>query len=172
MFALQANGRWFETNLKHQTNKEEKKMLTLETLKKKRFQAIKDRNKVMSACLSTLIGELQTDEKDGETITEAKIVDLANKYQKKVESNISDCKKIGRLELISSYEAEIEALQEIVKASSLKELTDDEILELVSNVGATQMKDMKLVMEELNRSFAGRFNAGKASALVKKALMK
>ncbi|HHJ3076299.1 TPA: GatB/YqeY domain-containing protein [Vibrio parahaemolyticus] len=147
-------------------------MLTLETLKQKRFQAIKERNKVMSVCLSTLIGELQTSEKDGNVITEATIVKLINKHQKTVESNISDANKAGRQELIPSYETEIEALKKIAQASSLKDLTDTEILSIVEKVGATEMKDMKLVMAELNANYAGRFNAGKASGLIKQALMK
>lgn len=145
-------------------------MLSLSLLKKERLQALRQKNKVKSSVLSTLLGEMQISEKNGLVIDEPYIVKQITTLSKKAEENLLICEDTGRDVQAATFRAEIDECTELLKHSSLVELSVDEIVEIIEQLGATSMAQMSEVMRYLRSNFEGRHNPSLVSQIVKKTL--
>ncbi|CAH7344993.1 putative GatB/YqeY domain-containing protein [Vibrio chagasii] len=145
-------------------------MLSLAVLRKEKMLAFKAGNKSKASLISVFLSDLQLLEKEGEQITEKMIISAIASASKKARSNLKICEDSGRAEGVSQYKAEIAIYDEVVSLSSLTSMTEQEILDVVQEVGATQMSDMGKVMAKLKTDFGGRFDPSKASALIRSKL--
>lgn len=109
------------------------------------LQARKDNNKVLKALLSTLIGELTTLEKDGNTIDDSLVVKKIKVYL----TNIDTCIASTTDERLESLTAEKAYLQALVPA----QLSEDEIKVIVKNYS-----DMKTLMTFMSTTYPGRYD--------------
>lgn len=91
---------------------------------------------------------LQIEKDNGITVDDDKIIEIIAKEVKGKKDALIDFEKGGRDDLVKQTNDEISILQEYLP----KQLTKDEITkivkEVITNVGATSMKDMGSVMKE------------------------
>jgi uncharacterized protein len=100
----------------------------------------------------------------------AVVIDVLTKMVKQRRESVEMFDKGGRAELAAAERAEIEVLERFLP----KLMSDDDAMAaikgLVSELGASSMKDMGAVMAALKTRFAGQIDMSSANKLVKAAL--
>ena len=122
-------------------------MTLLEKLKSDLIIAMKEKNKEKLNTLRAVKGAMQL-----EIINNKKqenddlLLDVVNKQIKMRNDSISEFEKAGRCDLVDSYQKEVDILKEYMP----KELTKEEIEEIIDNViketGASTVKDLGIIM--------------------------
>ena len=122
-------------------------MSLLEKLKSDLIVAMKEKNKEKLNTLRAVKGAMQL-----EIINNKKqenddlLLDVVNKQIKMRNDSISEFEKAGRCDLVDSYQKEVDILKEYMP----KELTKEEIEEIIDNViketGASTVKDLGIIM--------------------------
>ena len=122
-------------------------MTLLEKLKSDLIIAMKEKNKDKLNTLRAVKGAMQL-----EIINNKKqenddlLLDVVNKQIKMRNDSISEFEKAGRCDLVDSYQKEVDILKEYMP----KELTKEEIEEIIDNViketGASTVKDLGIIM--------------------------
>ena len=104
--------------------------------------------------------------KDG-TISNDDILQLLQSMIKQRKESIDMYQKGGRADLVANEQSEIDVIQSFLP----KQMTDEEIKSaietIISETGASSVKDMGKVMGVLKSKYAGQLDMGKASALIK-----
>lgn len=136
-------------------NKEAHKISTLRLI----LAAIKDRD----------IASRGT-EKDGQ-ITDEDIMQLLQSMIKQRKDSIAAYEKGGRKDLVDNEQEEINIIQEFLPKQMDDAETEAVVKETIKAIGATSLKDMGAIMAKLREQYAGRLDFGKASGIVKKALL-
>jgi uncharacterized protein YqeY len=103
-------------------------------------------------------------------IDEAGIVDMMQKMVKQRQESIELYKQGGRQELVDKEQGEIEIIERYMpqKLSEAEALAAIE--QVVTELGASSIKDMGKVMAALKERFAGRMDFAKAGGQVKQKL--
>jgi len=103
-------------------------------------------------------------------ISDDEILGLLGKMIKQREESAEAFDKGGRPEMANSEREEVE----IIRAFMPKQMSADEqraaISGVITDVGATSMKDMGKIMAALKERYAGQMDFGKASGMVKELL--
>ena len=127
----------------------------------------KERTTVLRMLLSS-VKEAAIDKRAD--LDDDEVMKLLMSYAKKREETLAQMNEAGRADLAAKEESELA----IVRAYLPQPLTDQELTELVQGVisetGATSMKDMGRVMKECQQQVAGRADGGRISQLVKSLL--
>lgn len=140
-------------------------------------EAMKSKNKRAISTLRLILAALKDRDIANRThgagdagISEEEILKLLQSMIKQRNDSIEAYKTGGRQELADNEAEEIE----IIKFFLPEQMTDDEVVDavrdIISNSGASSIKEMGQVMAQLREKYAGRMDFGKASALVKEAL--
>ena len=87
---------------------------------------------------------LQIEKDKGIEVEDSKIIDIIAKEVKTKKDALKDFEKAERQDLIDLTNREIEVLQEYLP----KQLSRDEVKEIIEKTGATSMKDMGAIMKE------------------------
>ena len=128
-----------------------------ETLRKNTIQSIR-----------TAALQMEKDQKI--EVSEEDYVKIIANLVKKRTSALPEFEKSGRLDLIDELKSEMDILMTYLP----KQLSDDEVYEIVSKtieeLGATSMKDMGKVMGVLTDELSGKADTKLVSQLVKKRL--
>ena len=115
---------------------------------------------------------LQIEKDKGIEVTDEQIIDIIAKEVKKRKDSLADFEKANRKDLIDQINEEIEVLEGYLP----KQLTDEELEEIVSKivteVGATNIKDMGKVMKEAKAQIGARADGKRINEMVKKILDK
>ena len=115
---------------------------------------------------------LQIEKDKGIEVTDEQIIDIIAKEVKKRKDSLADFEKANRQDLINQINEEIEVLEGYLP----KQLTDEELEEIVSKivteVGATNIKDMGKVMKEAKAQIGARADGKRINEMVKKILDK
>lgn len=115
---------------------------------------------------------LQIEKDKGIEVTDEQIIDIIAKEVKKRKDSLADFEKANRQDLIDQINEEIEVLEGYLP----KQLTDEELEEIVSKivteVGATNIKDMGKVMKEAKTQIGARADGKRINEMVKKILDK
>ena len=115
---------------------------------------------------------LQIEKDKGIEVTDEQIIDIIAKEVKKRKDSLADFEKANRQDLIDQINEEIELLEGYLP----KQLTDEELEEIVSKivteVGATNIKDMGKVMKEAKAQIGARADGKRINEMVKKILDK
>lgn len=115
---------------------------------------------------------LQIEKDKGIEVTDEQIIDIIAKEVKKRKDSLVDFEKANRQDLIDQINEEIEVLEGYLP----KQLTDEELEEIVSkiitDVGATNIKDMGKVMKEAKAQIGARADGKRINEMVKKILDK
>ena len=113
---------------------------------------------------------LQIEKDTGNEVEDEKIIDIIAKEMKKKKDAMVDFEKAGREDLIEQTKQEMVVLEEYLP----KQLSTDEIREIVSKViseiGATSMKDMGLVMKEAKAKIGAGADGKTINEVVKELL--
>lgn len=103
-------------------------------------------------------------------IDDSAILSLLQSMIKQRRESIDMYTKGGRTDLVASEQAEIDVIQMFLP----KQMSEDEvkaaIQQIVTETGASSIKDMGKVMGVLKSKYAGQLDMGKASALIKSIL--
>ena len=115
---------------------------------------------------------LQIEKDKGIEVTDEQIIDIIAKEVKKRKDSLADFEKANRQDLIDQINEEIEVLEGYLP----KQLTDEELEKIVSKivteVGATNIKDMGKVMKEAKAQIGARADGKRINEMVKKILDK
>ena len=113
---------------------------------------------------------LQIEKDKGIEVTDEQIIDIIAKEVKKRKDSLADFEKANRQDLIDQINEEIEVLEGYLP----KQLTDEELEEIVSKivteVGATNIKDMGKVMKEAKAKIGAAADGRAISEVVKEIL--
>ena len=140
-------------------------------------EAMKSKNKRAISTLRLILAALKDRDIANRThgagdagISEEEILKLLQSMIKQRNDSIEAYKTGGRQELADNEAEEIE----IITFFLPEQMTDDEVVDavrdIISNSGASSIKEMGQVMALLREKYAGRMDFGKASTLVKEEL--
>ncbi len=105
-----------------------------------------------------------------EQVSESQVLEILSKMIKQRRESIQTYEEAGRLELAQREQEEIDIISDFLP----KQLSEDEIGEacqqVVSEIGASGLKDMGRTMGALKERYTGQMDFGKASAIVKELL--
>lgn len=124
-------------------------------LKSDFLSARKSKDQVLKDLLSTLIGELSTDEKDGTVITDEIVIKKLKVYINNIDSFFDKCNEQAKI--VATLEREY--LSSLVPA----QLTESEITELVQ-----PFADIKSAIMFMKTNYAGRYNGKFINSLFSK----
>ena len=91
---------------------------------------------------------LQIEKDKGIEVEDEKIIDIIAKEVKTKKDALKDFEKAERQDLIDLTNREIEILQEYLPKQLSRDEVKAEVQKIISEIGATSMKDMGMVMKE------------------------
>ena len=98
------------------------------------------------------------------------ILSLLQSMIKQRRESIDMYTKGGRDDLVAGEQAEIDVIQMFLPKQMSEEEVKSAIQQIVTETGASSIKDMGKVMGVLKSKYAGQLDMGKASALIKSIL--
>ncbi|MNP15960.1 Yqey-like protein [compost metagenome] len=142
-----------------------------ETLLKELKQAMIDKDELKKNTISMLRAAILQVEKDEQKIiNEDDIILIVAKELKKRKEAITEYEKADRQDIVDGLKREIEILSKYLP----EQLTEDEIRSLVVTAieatGASSVKDMGKVMQELRPKIAGKADGKLVSDIIKEKL--
>ena len=105
-----------------------------------------------------------------EKLSDDQILEVLQKMVRQRRDSIEMYAKGGRQDLVDRESREIEIIEGFLPRPLSDAESLDAVREVISELGASSIKEMGQVMGELKRRHAGRMDFAKASALVKEAL--
>lgn len=118
--------------------------------------------------INTMIKQIEVDER--RDLDDAEILKLIQKGIKQREEAILQFGQAGRDDLVAQEQEQLDVFKEYLP----KQLSDDELeagmKEIISEVGATTMKDIGKVMGNASKRFAGVADGKRINEMVKKLL--
>lgn len=134
-------------------------------------ESMKTKNVIRKNVVQMVRAAILQVEKDKQiTLDDNQIIEIIARESKKRKDSLSDYEKSGREDLISQINEEIEVLAEYLpKQLSLEEL-ENVIKEVISEQGATSMKDMGKVMKAAKEKIGVASDGKTINEVVKKLL--
>jgi uncharacterized protein YqeY len=105
-----------------------------------------------------------------EKLSDDQILEVLQKMVRQRRDSIEMFVKGGRQDLVDRESREIEIIEGFLPKPLSATESADAVQEVISELGASSIKEMGQVMGELKRRHAGRMDFAKASALVKDTL--
>lgn len=120
----------------------------------------KERNSVAVTTLQTLVGELETKEKNGVIIGDAEVISLINVFIKNNNSTLS---------MLSDQAKQMKLAGESILLNSYlpKRLSNEEVKQIISE---NTFESIKEGMDFFRNNYAGQYNGGDVSRLLKESL--
>ena len=120
-------------------------------------QSMRDRNQVRLDALRFLKSAVQAAEKTGgESLDDARMVDVVAKQVNDRRESIRMFQEGNRTDLVSKESAELQVLEEYLPPQMSREDLESLIQELVSQVGATSIRDKGKLMGRLMPQVKGK----------------
>ncbi len=113
---------------------------------------------------------LQIEKDKGIEVTDEMIIDIIAKEMKKKKDALADFEKAGREDLINQTKEEMLVLEDYLPKQLSKEEISEIVKEVISNVGATSMKDMGNVMKEAKAKIGAGADGKTINEVVKELL--
>lgn len=133
--------------------------------------SMRDKNVVRKNTVQMVRAAILQIEKDtGNVVDDAKIIDIIAKEMKKKKDAMADFEKAARQDLIDQTNEEMKVLEEYLPKQLSKEEIKEVVSKIISDIGATSMKDMGIVMKE-SKSAIGAGADGKTINEVVKELL-
>lgn len=134
-------------------------------------EAMKEKNELKKNTIMMVRAAILQIEKDSQKeVNDDEILEILSKEVKKRKDSLEDIIKSGREDLIKQVNDEIEIINAYLpEPLSLEEL-EQIIFEVISEVGATSMKDMGKVMGLAKTKTAGRADNRTINEIVRKKL--
>ena len=133
--------------------------------------SMRDKNVVRKNTVQMVRAAILQIEKDtGNEIDDEKIIDIIAKEMKKKKDAMVDFEKAGRQDLIEQTNEEMKVLEEYLPKQLSKEEIKEIVSKVISNVGATSIKDMGIVMKEAKAKIGAEKNKKTINEVVKELL--
>ena len=111
--------------------------------------SMRDKNVIRKNTVQMVRAAILQIEKDtGNVVDDAKIIDIIAKEMKKKKDAMADFEKAERQDLIDQTNEEMKVLEEYLPKQLSKEEIKEIVSKVISDVGATSIKDMGIVMKE------------------------
>ena len=115
-------------------------------------------------------GILQIEKDTGNEVDDAKIIDIIAKEMKKKKDAMADFEKAERQDLIDQTNEEMKVLEEYLPKQLSKEEIKEIVSKIISDIGATSMKDMGIVMKEAKAKIGAAADGRTINEVVKELL--
>lgn len=140
----------------------------LEKFKSELINAMKEKDKIKLNTLRAVKGAMQLEvinnkKEEGEEL----LLDVINKQIKMRNDSISEFEKAGRDDLISSYKAEIDILNEYMPEMLSDEELNKIIEDAINKTGASNVKEMGLVMREITPVIKNRCDMKEVTNIIR-----
>ncbi len=133
--------------------------------------SMRDKNVVRKNTVQMVRAAILQIEKDtGNEVDDKKIIDIIAKEMKKKKDAMADFEKAARQDLIDQTNEEMKVLEEYLPKQLSREEIKEVVSKIISDIGATSMKDMGIVMKE-SKSAIGAGADGKTINEVVKELL-
>ena len=133
--------------------------------------SLKDGDKFRTTVLRMILAEVQKIEiEEKSDLNELQITSILEKMIKQRNDAIVQFEQAERQELADKEKQEIDIIKEFLPEQLSEEEVSKLVSEVISKVGAIDMKDMGKVMGSIKPLIAGKADASVVSQLVKKAL--
>ncbi|MBP3635242.1 MAG: GatB/YqeY domain-containing protein [Bacilli bacterium] len=144
-----------------------------EKLQKDMIESMKEHNKKKTDTIKSIKAAVQMEEINlKRELTDEEVISIITKQIKMRKDAINDFEKAGRSDLISSYNEEINILNEYLP----KQLTDDEINRIIDEafnvIKPTSNADIGKIMKEILPKLKNRADMGKVNIIIKNKLSK
>ena len=143
--------------------------------------ALKDAMKAKDQCATATLRLILAALKDrdiasrgngaSEGVSDDQILELLQKMIRQRQDSIEAFKTGSRQDLVEKEEQEIRVIERFLPKPLSEEEAREAIEGVISELGASTIKDMGKVMGALKQRYPGRMDFGKASAVVKQALV-
>ena len=132
---------------------------------------MKEKNVVRKNVIQMVRAAILQVEKDKHiTLEDEQIIDIIAKESKKRKDSLTDYEKSGREDLINEIKEEIAILAEYLPKQLSIEEVETIVEEVISEVGATSMKDMGKVMKSAKEKIGPASDGKTINEVVKKLL--
>ena len=132
---------------------------------------MKEKNVVRKNVIQMVRAAILQVEKDKHiTLEDEQIIDIIAKESKKRKDSLTDYEKSGREDLINEIKEEIAILAEYLPKQLSIEEVETIVKEVISEVGATSMKDMGKVMKSAKEKIGPASDGKTRNEVVKKLL--
>ncbi len=132
---------------------------------------MKEKNVVRKNVIQMVRAAILQVEKDKHiTLEDEQIIDIIAKESKKRKDSLTDYEKSGREDLINEIKEEIAILAEYLPKQLSIEEVETIVKEVISEVGATSMKDMGKVMKSAKEKIGPASDGKTINEVVKKLL--
>lgn len=131
--------------------------------------SMKEKNIVRKNVIQMVRAAILQVEKDGHVeLDDNQIIDIIAKESKKRKDSLGDYEKSGREDLINEIKEEIAILAEYLPKQLSVEEVETIVKEVISEVGATSMKDMGKVMKAAKEKIGAASDGKTINEAVKK----
>ena len=118
--------------------------------------------------INTMIKQIEVDER--KDLNDEDVIKLIQKGIKQREESISQYKAASRDDLVAQEQAQVDIFMLYLPAQVSEQELEDGMKEIISQVGATSMKDIGKVMANATKRFAGVADGKRINEMVKKLL--
>jgi len=118
--------------------------------------------------INTMIKQIEVDER--KDLTDEDILKLIQKGIKQREEAVSQYKEASRDDLVQKEQEQIDVFKEYLPQQMSDEELEVGMKELITEVGATSMKDIGKVMGQASKKFAGVADGKRINQMTKKLL--
>ncbi|RXK08027.1 GatB/YqeY domain-containing protein [Halarcobacter bivalviorum] len=118
--------------------------------------------------INTMIKQIEVDER--KELTDEDVLKLIQKGIKQREESIAQYKEASREDLVEKEQEQVEVFKEYMPQQVSDEELEAGMKEIISEVGATTMKDMGKVMGQATKKFAGVADGKRINEMTKKLL--
>lgn len=133
--------------------------------------SMKEKNEIKKNTVQMIRAAILQVEKDkGVQLDDNQIIDIIAKEMKKRKDSLSDYEKSGREDLIDSVKKEIEIIAEYLPKQLTKEELTVIIKQVITEVGATDIKDMGKVMKAAKEKVGASADGKSINEVVKELL--
>ena len=133
--------------------------------------SMKDKNIIRKNVVQMVRAAILQVEKDKQIeVTDEQIVEIIAKEAKKRKDSIADYEKSGRQDLLDQIKEEISILEEYLPKQLTIEEIETAVKEIITQTGASSMKDMGLVMKTAKERLGASADGKTINEIAKKLL--
>lgn len=120
----------------------------------------KERKTECATTLKTLVGELETKEKNGSVIADADVISLINVFIKNNKTTIGMLKDLDRISILTAESVLLSSyLPQMLSINEVKQLIEE-----------NKFSSIKEGMDFFRNNYAGQYNGGDVSRILKESL--
>ncbi len=142
-----------------------------ETIKNDLISAMKEKNKVLLNTLRAVKGAVQLEVINNKKEENDELyLDVINKQIKMRNDSIEEFKNANRMDLVESYQQEVDILKKYMPSMLSEDELNDIIDEVISKTGAESIKDFGNIMKEITPLVKNRCDMKELSNSIKERL--